>query len=149
MHFRYQTAIATLIQFITLTVLGFANGVDSVVTTCHNSSGDCVSNMLVSMIFFILTALWFAAVWILGSAAQERRNKRLAQALIAAEVLIALVAAFNAKHHTDWLGLITSLIDIALAIWVITLAYRLMCSNGGRVVAKPRTRHRVTPTKDI
>ena len=142
MKLKYQTGIATLFQFISMSVLGFANGVNSVVVTCSNSSGDCVSNLLVSLIFFILTDLWFAFVWILGAGAQEKRSRRLSQGLIAAEVAIALVATFNAKHHTDWLSLITSLLDVAMSVWVIILAWRLMRSDGGRIVTHQRTNRR-------
>lgn len=142
MKLTYQTGIATFIQFITLSLLGIANGANSVVTTCRHDSTNCISNLIVSLIFFILTALWFAAVWILGYMAQERRHRRLAQLLIAAEGGIALIALFNAKHHTDILGLVTSLLDMALAVWIIYLALRLMRSGGDRVVTRQRRRRR-------
>jgi len=144
MKLKYETAVATLIQFILLSFLGIANGLNSVVTTCHKDGGDCISNLIVSTIFFILTAVFFAFIWILGYSAQERRSKRLAQLLICAEALIALIAFFNAKHHTDALSLITSLTDLCLAIWIITLAFRLMRANGGRVVSRQRPRRRPT-----
>lgn len=147
MKLTYETAIATLIQFVTLTLLNVANGLNSVISTCHSSGSDCISNMIVSLIFFLLTAAWFAFVWVLGYSAQERRSRRLAQLLIAAEALIALVAFFNAKHHTDWLSLATSIIDLGLSLWIITLAWRLMKSGGGRVVtqkSRPRQRPRST-----
>lgn len=147
MKLTYQTAVATLIQFILLSFLGIANGLNSVVTTCRHDGGDCVSNLLVSLIFFILTALWFAAVWVLGYTAQERRSRRLAQLLIIAELLIAMVAFFNAKHHTDILSLVTSLIDLCLAIWVISLAFRLMRSKGKRIPSTSQ-RSRKRQTKD-
>ncbi len=141
MKFTYETGIATLVQFVALSFLGIANGLNSVVTTCH-SGKDCVSNLLVSIIFFILTAVWFGCVWLLGYFAQHKRSKRLAQLLICAEALIGLVAAFNAKHHTDVLGLTTSLADLVLAIWVISLAFRLMRADGKRITNRPRQRHR-------
>jgi uncharacterized membrane protein len=139
---RYETAIATFIQFVFLSLLGIANALNSTVTTCHADGRDCISNLIVSIIFFILTAVWFACVWILGYAAQEKRSKRLAQLLIAIEAFIALIALFNARHHTDFLSLFTSLVDIGLAAWVIVLAFRLMRSSGGRIVAKQRPRRR-------
>ena len=142
MKLKYETAIATLIQFVTLTILNIGTGTDSIVTTCRSSHSDCVSNMLVSLIFFLLTAAWFGFVWVLGYAAQERRSKRLAQVLMLVEALIAIVALFNAKHHNDLLSLVTSLIDIALALWVITLAFRLMRAGGGRIVSKAAPRRR-------
>jgi hypothetical protein len=142
MKLTYETAVATLIQFVILTFLGVANGLNSVVTTCRHDGSDCVSNLLVSLIFFILTACWFAAIWLLGFAAQNHRSKRLSQLLIAAESLVALIAIFNAKHHTDFLSLFTSIIDLGLAVWIITLSFRLMRSGGGRVVSKQRRRHK-------
>jgi len=142
MKLKYQTAIATLIQFVTLTLLNVATGTVSVISTCHDGNGDCVSNLLVSLIFFLLVALWFGFVWVLGYTAQERRSKRLAQILILAEALIALVALFNVKHHTDPLSLITSVIDLGLSIWVVTLAYRLIKAGGSRIVTKQRPRRR-------
>lgn len=145
MKIKYQTGIVTLFQFISMSVLGFANGVNSTVSTCHSGNGDCVSNMLVTLIFTIFLVLWFGFVWILGLTAQDRRSKRLSQMLIGAELAIALVATFNAKHHTDWLSLFTSLLDLSLAIWVIFLAWRLMRSGGGRIVTGQRRRQRKTP----
>ncbi len=142
MKLTYQTGVATLIQFITLSFLGIANGVDSVVSTCRHDGSNCGSNLIVSLIFFILTALWFGAVWILGYTAQERRSRRLAQLLIVGEAFIALIALFNAKHHTDALGLATSLIDLLLCIWIIVLAFRLMLAGNKRITARPRRRRK-------
>ena len=134
MKLKYQTGVATLIQFIVLSFLGIANGANSVVTTCRHDGSNCVSNLIVSLIFFILTALWFGAVWVLGYTAQERRHRRLAQLLIAAEGLIALVALFNVRHPSDALSIFTSLVDFALAIWIISLAFRLMRVGNKRFV---------------
>jgi predicted neutral ceramidase superfamily lipid hydrolase len=148
MRFRYETGVITLVQFIVMSLLNIANGLNSIVTTCHNTGSDCISNLIVSLVFFILITAWFAFIWILGYAAQERRSKRLAQLLIAAEGTIALFAYFNARHHTDWLSLATSIIDLVLAMWVIILAFRLMRAKGGRVVARQsgRRRRRRPPT---
>ena len=146
MLFRYQTGIITFIQFVLLSLLGIANGLNSIVTTCHNTGNDCISNLIVSLIFFILTTAWFAFIWILGYTAQDRRSRRLAQVLIAAEAMIALIAFFNARHHTDVLSLVTSLIDLVLAVWVIILAFRIIRAKGGRVVAPHAARRRRRPT---
>ncbi len=147
MKLTYETGLATLIQFIVLSLLGFANGLNSIVTTCRDSHGDCVSNLIVSLIFFLLTAGWFAIVWVVGYTAQDQRNRRMAQLLIAAEVVIILVALLNAKHYTDYLSLGTSLIDLILAVWIISLAWRLMRAGGNRIVsAHNRPRQRRKPT---
>lgn len=141
MNLKYQTAVATLVQFITLTLLGIANAVNSMVATCRHDSPNCASNIMVSLVFFIFTAGWFGAIWILGYTAQERRSKRLAQLLIAVEAFVGLIALFNARHHTDLLGLSTSIIDLILVLWVISLAFRLMRSDGKRIT-KTRSRSR-------
>ena len=141
MKLTYQTGVATLVQFITLTFLGFANGVNSTVTSCRKGE-DCIVDILLAIVFFIITALWFGAVWILGYFAQERRSKHLALLLIGAEGLIVLVAMVNIKGHTDILSLATSIIDTILALWIAVLAFRLMRSGGGRVVKGGRNRPR-------
>lgn len=150
MKLTYETGTATLIQFLVLGLLNLANGLNSIISTCH-SGKDCVNNALVSAIFYMLAAGWFAALWVIGYLAQERRSKMLARLLIAAEALVALVAFFNAKHHSDFLSLFTSLVDLVLAVWIITIAFRLMRSGGGRVVShgrsgrnRPRQRRKTT-----
>lgn len=135
--FRYQVSIIAFVHFIAMCVLGIANGAYSIVTTCQQYS-DCLSNALVSVVYWLLIAAWFGFLWILAYAAQEKRNKRLAQLLIACEALVAFIAFFNARHHPDIIGLITSIVDIFFALWVILLAFRLMRAKGGRVVTKQR-----------
>ena len=143
MKLTYQTAIGTLIQFVSLSFLTFLNEANSVVTTCHSNGSDCSSNLISSLLFFVVAASWFGAVWLLGAAAQESRSRRLAQLLILTELLIAVIALFNAKHHTDILSLFTSLVDILLAIWIISLAFRLMRAGGSRIVNRQRPRSRI------
>ena len=142
MKLTYETGTATLIQFIALSLLNLANGANSVVTTCTREGSDCVSNLLVSIIFYILAVIWFGFLWVLGFAAQDRRSKRLAQVLIGAELFVVMIAYFNARHHSDFLSLATSVIDLVLASWVIFLAFRLMRAKGGRVVVRPRRQRR-------
>lgn len=140
MKLTYETAIATFIQFVVITLLNVGTGAVSVISSCHGANNQCVSNLIVSLIFFMLLAGWFAVIWVVGYAAQERRSKRLAQLLIGAEILVAMVALFNAKHHTDPLSLVTSVIDFSLSLWIIILAYRLIRSRGGRIVNRQRRR---------
>lgn len=107
---------------------------------------------MISLIFFLLVASWFMFVCMLGFLAQERRSKKIALMLIGAEVLIALVAIFNAKHNAGLLSLFTSLLDLALAIWVIFLASHIIRADGGRVARstisnRPRQRRRPTAQK--
>jgi hypothetical protein len=142
MKLTYETAVATMIQFIVLTLLAIPNNITSIVSTCHHSGGDCVSNSIVSLIFFLLTAAWFAILWIIGFFAQERRTKPLAYLLIGGEGLTLLVTVFNVKHRTDNLGLVTSLLDFMLSAWIIWLAFRLSRSKGGRITASSRARKR-------
>jgi hypothetical protein len=146
-QFTYETGIGTLIQFIALSLLNLATGAHSVITTCTKDGSNCISNLIVSMILYMLVVAWFAFVWVLGYAAQDRRSRRLAQILIAAEGCIALIALFNLKHHNqgDYLSLVTSIIDLILAVWIVWLAWHLMKARGGRVVSTQRARRRPTP----
>jgi hypothetical protein len=138
MRITYETGVATLIQFIVLAFSNIANTVVSVIETCHHSQTDCVTNMLSSVVFYLLAVGWFGLIAAIGYNAQIKRSKKLCQILIMAELIVFLVAAYNIKlgltYHNGALSLFTSLIDSILAIWVITLAYRLIRARGGRVV---------------
>ncbi|MEO6513251.1 MAG: hypothetical protein ABIR37_01070 [Candidatus Saccharimonadales bacterium] len=147
MRLRYETGTATLIQFAAVTILAFINQMTSIITTCVKHDGDCVSNSLVSLILVILVAIWLGFISALGYAAQDKRSKRLAQFLIGAEGFNLLISLFNAKHFPNTLGLITSVIDLALAAWVILLAWRLMRANGGRIVAAGPRPHASSRTR--
>jgi hypothetical protein len=137
MKLTYETGTATLIQFIVLGLLNIATGIGSTVSSCRTDS-DCLGSVFLNFIFYLVLVAWFGTVTVLGFAAQQKRSKRLAQILICAEGLVALVSLFDAKHHNDLLGLITSVADFILAAWVIILAFRLMRANGGRVVRTQR-----------
>ena len=141
MKLKYETAVATLIQFVVLTILGVANALNSMISTCRHDGSNCTWNLILSVLFFLITAAWFGMIWMLGYFAQESRNKRLAQLLILVEMSVGLIAFFNARHNTDALGLATSIIDLMLAIWIITLAFRLMRADGKRIT-KNRSRKR-------
>jgi len=142
MKLTYETGTATLIQFIVLGLLNIGTALTSTVHDCRQENADCLGTIFISFIFYLVVVGWFAAVWVLGYMAQERRSRRLAQLLIMAEGLIALVALFDAKHHNDKLGLITSVADFVLALWIISLAWRLMRSGGRRIVSSQRPRRR-------
>lgn len=143
MKLTYETGTATLIQFITLGMLNILTGLDSIIQTCRHDGTNCLENVFTSFVFYILIVGWFGIVCVIGYAAEQKRSRRLAQLLILAEIMIAFVAFFNIrlnlKYHNGFLTLITSLADLVLAIWIITLAYRLMKAGSGRVVT---TKHR-------
>lgn len=146
MKLTYETGTATLIQFISMSLLNIGTGTHSVITTCQNDGGNCMSNLILSIIFYMLIVGWFGFVCALGYAAQFKRSKRLAQLLICVEGLIALVALMNIKLNLaetkDLLSLFTSSLDLLLALWVSFLAFRIIRSGGGRVVAGSRKRVR-------
>lgn len=143
----YQTGISTLIQFIVLSFLTLATQIGSIVTTCRKDSGNCVSNLITSLIFYILVAVVFGSIWLIGVAAQNLRSKRLAFLLICVEGLIALGSAFSLKlglHSKNVFALFASLIILALALWTIMLAFRLMKSEGKRISTGRRRQRRHT-----
>ena len=150
MRLTYETSTGTLIQFIVLSFLNIGNGANSIIANCRHHN-DCVINVLTSIVFYMLVVVWFGTLWVLGYLAQDRRSKRLAQLLICAELLVAAIALFNAKHHTDALGLFTSAVDLLLALWIIIMAFRLMRAGTGRVVTRhrPRERTRKPPASPV
>jgi hypothetical protein len=141
----YQTGIATFIQFLALSFLTLASQLVSVVTTCHKDGSNCISNLITSTILYILVAVVFGSIWLIGSGAQSRRSRRLAQLLICTEGFIGLVALFSLKlslHGKNVIGIVASSGILALAVWIIILAFRLMRSGGGRVVTQGGNRRR-------
>ncbi len=143
MKLTYQTAAAGLVQLGVMTLLNVLNGGYSVVTQCQKGGSDCVGNLILSLLYFMLLTAWFTGLWFLAVAAQERRSPRLALLLAGAEGLVLLVAVFNARHHNYMLGLVTSIVDALLAAWIIMLALRLAHARGGRV-----RRRKITRTSD-
>jgi hypothetical protein len=144
---RYETGVATLVQFIVMSLLGIPSALVSIISTCHGNGLDCATNSLGSVGFFLLTVFWFGIVWMLGYMAQEKRSRWLAWFLIGAELLNALVAFhFNLPHDSNFLTKGTSLIDIVLSLWIIVLAFRLSRAKGGRIVKNASIRQRRRPT---
>lgn len=152
MRFKYEIGIITLVQFIALSLLSLANALNSIISTCVNSSGQCIENMIPSIILFIVITVWFAYIWILGYTVQERRGRKLSALLIGSEFITAMVALFSVKHHTDWLSFGTSVIDLVFAAWVILLACRVFLAGDSRVVSHRRIsgrRRRRPPTAGL
>ena len=145
---KYETGVATFIQFIVMSILNFVEQVISVVSACINQSNDCVSNSVSSISLVILAIIWFGFVWMVGFTAQDRRSRRLAKLLILGEIGIIGVEVFNIKHPSGLFGAVVSLVDIILAVWVITLAWRILKAKGGRVVISQRARKRRPHTED-
>lgn len=141
MKLRYQTGIASFIQFVVGAGLSFVNQFYSSVSGCIRGS-QCITNTIGSIVIVIITAAWFGFVAILGYSAQDRRSQKLARILLLAEAAIILVALYDIKAPPNLLGRITSIIDVFLAIWTIVTAIHLMRAKGGRLVAKNKTRKR-------
>jgi len=142
MKLTYETGIGTFIQFVLLSFLTLGSQIGSVVTTCHKDGSNCVSNLITSLILYILVGIVFGTIWIIGYGAQSRRSRRLAQFLICIEGFIALVSLFSLKlnlHSKSVIGIVASLSILAIALWIVLLAFRLMRAGGGRVVRHSRT----------
>lgn len=143
MRLRYETGVATLVQFIIATAFGFLGGGASIITGCFGHGiGECVSNSLVSLILIILSVAWLGFLLTLGYVAQERRSWRFAATLICAEGLTALVYLFDLRHTNSWLARFTNFISFLLAAWVIWLALQLVWYRGSRVVKTTRRRRK-------
>ena len=152
MRLSYETATATIIQFIVIAVLNIADALQSVIPTCIHSGNECVSNLLSSVIYYILIIICYGAILAVGISAQEKRSKRLGQLLIIFEAIVFVVAAYGIKldltNHNAVLSLVTDVANVVLALWVGRLAIALVMSDGRRVVRRrPRQRH--SPNKEL
>lgn len=141
MKLTYQTANATFLQFVALVILGLANSISSIISTCHSSSQSCTTNMISTSALFILTVIWFAMILSLGYFAQKNRSNRLAGILICFELVTLVVAGhFNFPTEKGWLAKGTSLLDVLLSLIVIYLAIQVFFARGKRIVKKGRER---------
>jgi cytochrome c biogenesis factor len=132
MKIKYETNIATFSQFLIISLLTLLNQIKSIIINCAKDTSECVGEVFTNTILFILTVIVFANIWILGYLTNDRRSPRLAILLISAELIVVAVALINAKHFTDILSLATSLIDIALAFWVILSSLIIVKNKGSR-----------------
>jgi hypothetical protein len=143
MRVRYETGVATLVQFAAGTILAVVSGGGSVISGClHHSGADCATNTFVTLLFLIFTAGVLAVIAILGYIAQERRSTRLAYILMGIEAGAALIYLFDAKQAPGFVDRITNLLTFLIAVWVIVVAWRLAQSKGARIVRRQRTRKR-------
>jgi hypothetical protein len=143
MRLRYETGIATLVQFVFGVGLSLIGGAASVINGCHgHAAAECASNTLVSLLLIIITATVLAAIAAFGYIAQERRSTRLALILIGIEGMAALFYLFDAKQSLGLLERISNLISFVVAGWVVVIAVALAQSHGRRIVSGGR-RHRV------
>ena len=139
MHVRYETGVATFVQFVVGVFLSFITGGISIIADCRGTAaGECVSNALVSLILIIIIVAWLGFLLLLGYTAQDRRSSRLAMMLIGAEGLSALIYLFDAKHATDFISRLANVASFLLAGWVIFVAWHLLRARGGRIVKSRR-----------
>ncbi len=131
---KYETGIAATIQFISLTLLNFISGASTTVSECTKGNGSCMGNVVLSILYFLVITVWFGALWLAGFAAQDRRSKRIAQALILAEGMVFLVGLYDfSKHKSSLISSIISVVEIISSVWIAWLALRLILARGGRV----------------
>lgn len=144
MKLTYQTGIATLIQLIVLSALTFISQIFSVVDTCTKDDGNCLGNLATSIILYLLVAIVFGSIWLIGLGAQHQRSKFWAWLLVCIEGFIALVSLFSIKlslhTHKNILGITASLAIFAISVWTITLAYRVTRFENRRISGGRRRR---------
>jgi hypothetical protein len=142
---KYETGIATLIQFIVLSLLGIPIVFVEIISSCHGHNNECSTNVFLSPLLFLLKTALYGCIALIGYLAQERRSKHLAWLLVAAEGCVTPFALFNIIHDTNYLTRATSLLDLIFIAWVALLAFRLARSKGGRIVKQSRSRKRQRP----
>lgn len=135
MQIRYETSVATLVQFLVGTALTFLTGATSIIGGCRSGGGaDCVSNAFVSLLFVILVVVVYGFLFGLGYVAQERRSSRLALLLIGAEAFAALIFLFDARQAPGLVDKATNAVSFLIAAWVIFVAFNLYRAKGARIV---------------
>jgi hypothetical protein len=151
MKLRYETGTATMIQFAVITLVALLTQTRGVIEACLKSGSDCVSDSVISLMYVIILGLWLGFVSVIGYAAEDRRSKRLAQLLLVLQVMILGPIMMNIRGSHNIFDRFGSLIDLAVCVWVMLLAWRLMRANGGRIVklspavAATRPRRRPAP----
>lgn len=144
MRLTYQTGIGTLIQFLVLTFLNIPNSIVGIVQGCK--IGNCETNAVATIVFFLLLVVWFAFLWIIGTIAQQKRSRRLTVFLAGSEfVTLAIAAYLDLDHKTNLLQTITGIIYVVIGLLVIYLCFNLFVAGKGRMV-KGRVRRKVTDT---
>ena len=132
----YQTSVASLAQFIALMLLGVPFTLINIISTCHSDSSNCVSNMISSLILYMLFAAWFAVIVILGVAAQKKRSRLFAFFLVGFELVTLIGCLIDFPHDSSIFDRFTVLVCAALSVWVIYIASRLFLAGNKRVVKK-------------
>lgn len=122
-------------QFAVVTIFGLLTQLGPAIGDCVKSRGDCTNEVMSSLLYVVLLGVWLIFVSVIGYAAQDRRNRRMAQLLIACEGFIGLISLFNARHFPSILGLISSLVNFGFAVLAIYLAWNIIRSGGGRIVS--------------
>ena len=140
MHIRYETTLATLVQFVIGTSLTFVSGLASILGGCRNVGGvDCVSNTFVSLLLIILVIAGYGFLLALGYVAQDRRSSRLAVFLIVCELFAGLIFLFDAKQAPSLVERATNGLSFVIVLWVCWVAFNLYRARGARIVRRKRT----------
>ena len=131
---KYETGVAVTIQFVAVTILNFVGGSITTIKDCTGNSTNCISNLVISVLYFGFLTLCFGFLWIVGFIAQDRRSIRLSKILIFIEGFVFLFGLYEFSHYSSSITkTIIGLVEIITAIWVSWLALRILRAKGGRV----------------
>lgn len=137
MFLRSKTGTATLVQFILGTALSFLSGIGSIIAGCRHGGVDCVTNSFVSLLVVIMLVGGYGILLALGYVAQEKRDPRLALALMACESFAGLIFLFDTKQSPDLFSKLTNLLSFGIVVWVLFIAFRQFRAGSGRMVHIP------------
>jgi len=137
MWLRYETSIATLVQFVVGTALTFLTGLASIISGCRTSTGaDCVGNTFVSLLLIIMVVVGYGFLLGVGYFAQDKRSSKLALLLIGSEAVAALIFLFDARQAPGLIDKFTNGLSFLIALWVAYIAFNLYRARGARIVRK-------------
>lgn len=143
MRLHYQTGTATFIQLVVVLFLIVLNNVIAFIQDCFIRDAGCVAPAFVSMVMIVFAGIWLMILSVIGYAAQERRNKRVAYTLMGLQAFTMLIALMLARLPGNWFAGVSAVIAAVLAGWVIILAFRISRAKGGRIVQRQRPRRRL------
>lgn len=129
---NHNVSHAAFVQAVVVVVLSAVNGVYSGLTSCFGSDQkDCATNSALAVVLVILAIVWFGFLAALAYAAWIRRTTSLIVLFIILEIIVAgAIYVIDIRHHDNVLGLITSIIDLLLTLWVLYMGVHLFSLRG-------------------
>lgn len=128
---NHNVSQATFTQAAIVIILTAINGIFSGLSSClGQDKADCTTNSVLAVVLVVLAIIWFGFLSALSYAAWIRRTTALIVIFILLEIITTGVSAFDLKHYDNVVGLITSLINLLVGLWVLFMSVHLFRLRG-------------------